>query len=182
MCIHRTLINACRDCFVWEQRHQRDRATGRKLRGGGRLPWSTGIRKFPALITKAKWRREQLNKIQNQKQVGKAGDAIFLPRRNIFHFRSPTTHFQCNILFKKRDSHDKTAEGQPVISLPQLTLTRSIPESTELECYIIQQNILIECIFLSAFKKAHQTCAFEMIIYLHSFYLFKPLDWLKWFL
>lgn len=111
VCIHRTLINACRDCFVWEQRHQRDRATGRKLAGGGRLPWSTGIRKFPALITEAKWKREQLKKIQNQKQVEKAGNGIFLARRNIFHFRSPTTHFQCKILFKKRNSPDKTAEG-----------------------------------------------------------------------
>lgn len=91
--------------------------------GRGRLPWNTGIRKFPALITKAKWKREQLKEIQNQKQVEKAGRAMFLARRNIFHFTSPTTHFKCKILSKKRGSSDSTAEGQPVISLPPATDT-----------------------------------------------------------
>lgn len=115
---------------------------GGNRRGRGRLPWNTGIRKFPALMTKAKWKRKQLKEIQSPKQVEKAGNAMFLARRNIFHFTSPTTHFKCKILSKKRGSSDSKAKGSLLFpSLLQLTLAGGIPKSPELEHYIIQQNI-----------------------------------------
>lgn len=62
-------------------------------------------------------------KVQS-KRGEKAGNAISLARRDIFHFRSPTTHFHCKILSKKEGSSDSTAEGQPVISLSPTTDTR----------------------------------------------------------
>ena len=59
VCIHRTLIRAFRDYFVLSTKTLKRQATGRKLEGGKRLPRSSAIRKFPALITKAQWRGQQ---------------------------------------------------------------------------------------------------------------------------
>lgn len=52
------------------------------------------------------------------KPVKKAGNAMFLTRKNTFHFKSSTTHVKCTILSKERGFSDSTAEGQSTISLP----------------------------------------------------------------
>lgn len=125
----------------------------------GRRPWNTGTRKFPAIITKAKGDGKQLKKKKlESKQVKKAGKAIFLAKNNTFHVKSPITHFKCTILSKKRGFSDSIAEGQPIISLPPTSDT--CQRDTRTPCigtlhHTTKYFILIECVFLGAFERAH---------------------------